>query len=169
MFNTSIHWTTFFYLLIDTFIFVFALLKSLNHRLTNLNRYLLLAFLFVMYNLTGGFLPFDGFPGPFILQYVITYGVAMFMGIYLFYYIYMEYDISFLNVHLSIKRISVFGLACFVFLFLAPYFLTNGLEVGRVLFRVPVTFIGFYFFFAFYLLHKENEIETRMTTEKHSF
>lgn len=150
MFGTSIHWTTFFYLLIDSFILIFALIKSLNNRNTDINRYLLLAFLFVLYNLTGGFLPYDNFPGPFILQYIITYGVAIFMGVYLFYYIYKEYDISFLNFHLKISRIAIFGTLCFIFLFLLPYFITNTLNIGRILFTVPVASISLYFLWAFY-------------------
>ena len=150
MFGTSIHWTTFFYLLVDTFLLIFALVQSSRSRYTNLNRYLVLASLFVLYNLTGGFLPFDGFPGPFILQYVITYGVALTMGIYLFHYIYREYDIRFLNVHLTISNISIYGVLCFLGLFLLPYYFTQSLDIARVCFTVPISLICFYFLWAFY-------------------
>ena len=126
MFGTSIHWTTFFYLLIDTFLLIFAAVQSIRSRHNNLNSYLILAGLFVFYNLTGGFLPFDNFPGPFILQYIITYGVAITMGIYFFHYIYKEYDIRFLNVQLTITNIAIFGISLF------PWFISS-----------PLLFYGF--------------------------
>ena len=150
MFGTSIHWTTFFYLLIDTFLLVIAIIQSSRNRYTNLNRYLVLAGLFVLYNLTGGFLPFDGFPGPFILQYVITYGVAITMGIFLFHYIYREYDVRILNVHLTIANISIYGALCFFGLFLLPYYFTGSLDTARVCFTVPISLICLYFLWAFY-------------------
>lgn len=150
MFGTSIHWTTFFYLLTDTFIVTFAFLHSANHKQNNLHRYLVLGLLFVLYNLTGGFLPFDNFPGPFILQYIITYSVAIVMGIYLFYYIYKEYDINLLNSHLTITNISIYGAVCFFGLYLFPYYLTKSIDVARVSFTVPVSFISLYFVWAFY-------------------
>ena len=149
MFGTSIHWTTFFYLLIDTFILIFAIFQNTRLRHNNLKRYLGLAILFVLYNFTGGFLPFDSFPGPFILQYIITYLVAMTMGIYLFYYIYKEYDITFLNVHLTISNISIYGLLCFLGLYLLPYHLTGSIDIARMAFALPVGLISFYFLWAF--------------------
>ncbi len=149
MFGTSIHWTTFFYLLIDTFILIFAIIQAKRNRYSNLNRYLVLALLFVLYNLTGGFLPFDNFPGPFILQYIITYGIAMTMGIYLFHYVYKEYDIDFLNTHLTISNISIYGTLCFFGLYLLPYYFTNSIDIARLCFTIPVSIISFYFLWAF--------------------
>ena len=149
MFGTSIHWTTFFYLLIDTALLIIAVIQSSRNRY-NLNRYLILAVLFVLYNLTGGFLPFDGFPGPFILQYIITYGVALTMGIYLFHYIYREYDIHFLNVHLSISNLSIYATLCFFGLYLLPYYFTGSIDIARICFTVPVSLICLYFLWSFY-------------------
>ena len=149
MFGTSIHWTTFFYLLIDIFILWVAYTQSNKLKHKNLKRFLILASLFVLYNLTGGFLPINHFPGPFILQYVITYGVAMTMGIYLFYYIYEEYDIEFLNVHLTISNIAIYGVLCFFGLYLLPYYFTNSIDIARICFAVPVSGICLYFLYSF--------------------
>ena len=150
MFGTSIHWTTFFYLLIDTFLLLFAIFKAAGSPYFKLHRYLVLAGLFVLYNLTGGFLPFESFPGPFILQYVITYGVALTMGIYLFHYIYREYDIHFLNAHLTILNLSIFAVVCFFGFYLLPYYLSNSIFVARVCFAIPVSLFCLYFAWAFY-------------------
>lgn len=97
MFDTSIHWTTFYYLLIDTAIVLFAFHLSRKSERNDLNRYLILGCLFIIYNFTGGFLPIDNFPAPFILQYIITYGVAIGLCIYIIYYLYKEYDIEILK------------------------------------------------------------------------
>ena len=150
MFGTSIHWTTFFYLLIDTFLLLFAIFKAAENQYFKLKRYLVLSGLFVLYNLTGGFLPFESFPGPFILQYIITYGVALTMGIYLFHYIYREYDIHFLDAHLTILNLSIFGVVCFIGFYLLPYYLSNSILVARVCFAIPVSLFCLYFGWAFY-------------------
>lgn len=150
MFGTSIHWTTFFLLLTDIIILIFAVIHSARLQHNNINRFLILSFLFVLYNSTGGFLPFDNFPGPFILQYIITYSVALTMGIYLFYYIYKEYDIRVLESFLTIKNIAVYGGLCFLVLFLVPYFLTDSVDKSRIYFTIPVSAICIYFFLAFY-------------------
>ena len=52
MFGTSIHWTTFFYLLIDTFIVLLTLYFSRKKTRSSLRRFLYLGILFVAYNAT---------------------------------------------------------------------------------------------------------------------
>ena len=150
MFNTSIHWTTFFYLLIDSLVLIFALIQAKKFKHNKLNRYLILAVLFIAYNFTGGFLPFETFPGPFILQYIISYGVAITTVIYLIYYMYNEYNIRFLKPHLTIFNIALFMVLCFLGLFLLPFYFTNSLYESRVLFIFPTIAICFYFTWAFY-------------------
>ena len=150
MFNTPIHWTTFFYLLVDTFILLFAFIQSAKLKNSNLNRYLFLGLLFVTYNLTGGFLPFEKFPGPIILQYIITYGVAITMSVYLIYYFLKEYDIDFLNPHLTIANIVIYSAVCFFGFFLFPYYLSSSIEVARISFIIPISFICIYILWAFY-------------------
>lgn len=150
MFGTSIHWTTFFLLLIDLIILIFAIIYSTRLKHNNINRFLILSFLFVLYNFTGGFLPYENFPGPFILQYIVTYSVSLTMGIYLFYYIYKEYDIRILESFLTIKNLVIYGTICFLVLFLLPYFITNSVDKSRVYFTIPISAICIYFFIAFY-------------------
>lgn len=150
MFGTSIHWTTFFLLLVDTAFFTIAYFQSARLKHNNLNSYLVLALLFILYNFTGGFLPYDGFPGPFILQYIITYGVAITMGVYLFQYLYREYDIRILDLHLTITTLSVYAALCFFALFLFPYYLTGSLDIARKSFTIPVSLVCLYFLWAFY-------------------
>lgn len=150
MFGTSIHWTTFFYLLIDTFIVLLTLYFSRKKTRSSLRRFLYLGILFVAYNATGGFLPIDNFPGPFILQYIITYGVAIALCVYIVYYLYKEYDIVVLKFNSSIRNLAILASVSFVVLFLIPYFLTDSLNSARFLFTIPISAIAFVFLFIFY-------------------
>ena len=150
MFGTSIHWTTFFYLLIDTVIVLLTLYFSRKKTRSSLRRFLYLGILFVAYNATGGFLPIDNFPGPFILQYIITYGVAIALCVYIVYYLYKEYDIVVLKFNSSIRNLAILASVSFVVLFLIPYFLTDSLNSARFLFTIPISVIAFIFLFIFY-------------------
>lgn len=150
MFGTSLHWTTFFYLLIDILIVVFVFFQSQRLKHNNLNRFLILGCLFILYNFTGGLLPIESFPGPFILQYIITYGVAIAMCVYVVHYLYNEYDITFLKFRLTVANIAYYVVGCFLLLFLLPYFLTNSIDAGRLYFSLPVSTICLYICFAFF-------------------
>ncbi|RTE54235.1 LuxR family transcriptional regulator [Arenibacter aquaticus] len=150
MFGTSIHWTTFFYLLVDTFIVLLTLYFSRKKTRSSLRRFLYLGILFIAYNATGGFLPVENFPGPFILQYIITYGVAIALCVYIVYYLYKEYDIVVLKFNSSIRNLAILASVSFVVLFLIPYFLTESLKSARFLFTIPISIIAFIFLFIFY-------------------
>ncbi|AXT62417.1 LuxR family transcriptional regulator [Aquimarina sp. AD10] len=150
MFGTSIHWTTFFYLLLDTVIVLFTLYYSTRRYSSGYKRFFYLGILFITYNLTGGFLPIDNFPGPFILQYIITYGVAISLCVYIVYYLYKEYDIVVLKYNSSIRNLAILVSASFIVLFLIPYFFTNSLNSSRLLFTIPISIIAFLFLGMFY-------------------
>ena len=145
MFGTSIHWTTFFYLLLDTVIVLFTIYYSTRKESSGYKRFLCLGILFITYNLTGGFLPIENFPGPFILQYIITYGVAIALCVYIVYYLYKEYDIVVLKYNSSIRNLAIF-----IILFLIPYFYTYSLNSSRLLFTIPVSIMAFVFLGMFY-------------------
>ncbi|AYN66495.1 LuxR family transcriptional regulator [Euzebyella marina] len=150
MFGTSIHWTTFFYLLIDTVIVLLTFYFSRRNARSSLRRFLYLGILFITYNATGGFLPIENFPGPFILQYIITYGVAIALCVYIVYYLYKEYDIVVLKFNSSIKNLAFLASGSYVVLFLMPYFLTDSLDAARFLFTIPISLIAFIFLIIFY-------------------
>ncbi len=150
MFDTSIHWTTFFYLLIDTAIVLFAFYHLKKSKQNSLYRFIYLGCLFIAYNFTGGFLPIDNFPGPFILQYIITYGVAITLCIYIIYYMYKEYDIVFLQYNSTVRNLSILAIISFIALFLIPYFLTTSLDLARYLFTIPISILAFIFLGIFY-------------------
>ena len=150
MFGTSIHWTTFFYLLLDIVIVLFTLYYSTRKDSSGYKRFLWLGVLFINYNLTGGFLPIENFPGPLIVQYIITYGVAIALCVYILYYLYKEYDIVVLKYNSSIKNLAILVSSSFIILFLVPYFFTYSLDSSRLLFTVPISILAFVFLGMFY-------------------
>jgi DNA-binding CsgD family transcriptional regulator len=150
MFGTSIHWTTFFYLLLDTVIVLFTLYYSARKDSSGYKRFLSLGVLFIIYNLTGGFLPIENFPGPFIFQYIITYGVAITLCVYVLYYLYKEFDIIVLKYNSSIRNLAILTSGSFIILFLVPYFFTYSLDSSRLLFTIPISILAFVFLGMFY-------------------
>lgn len=150
MFDTSIHWTTFFYLLLDTFIVLFTLYQTKKSKRNSLNRFLNLGLIFIAYNITGGFLPIDSLPGPLILQYIVTYGVAINLCVYIVYYLYKEYDIVVFRFRFSIRNLVLATSGSFIVLFLIPYFFTNSLNSSRLLFTIPISVFAIIFLGLFY-------------------
>lgn len=150
MFDTSIHWTTFFYLLIDTIIVLFAVIQNVKLKRLSLRRYITLGLLYIVYNLSGGFLPTESFPDPIIIQYIITYGVAIALCVYIIYYLHKDYDIVLLKFQFSIRNITILLISSFILLFLIPYFLTNSLNSARLFFTIPISIVAFIFLALFY-------------------
>ncbi|MCM4172336.1 LuxR family transcriptional regulator [Arenibacter sp. TNZ] len=150
MFGTSIHWITFFYLLLDTLIVLLTIYFSRRNARSSLRRFLYLGLLFIVYNATGGFLPVENFPGPIILQYIITYGVAIALCVYIVYYLYKEYDIVVLKFNSSIRNLTIFTVGSYLILFLMPYFLTGSLDSARFLFTIPISVAAMVFLIIFY-------------------
>lgn len=157
MFGTSLHWTTFFYTLIDLILIILAFIQSKRLEHTNLSRYIILGALFVVYNLTGGLLPIDTFPGPFITQYIITYGVAIATCVYVVKYLYNEYDIVVLKFRLTVSNIAYYVIACFLLLFLVPYYFNQSIELSRIYFSIPVSAICLYICWAFFKKISDSE------------
>jgi len=149
MFGTSIHWTTFFYLLLDIIIVVIASFHAACQRRISLKRYIVLGLLFITYNITGGFLPIQHRLFPIFTQYLITYGVSISLCIYIAYYLYKEYDITILQAHFSIENIIVLMLLCFTALFVIPFLVTNSIGIARMFFTIPILVIALYFCWAF--------------------
>ncbi|MFC3876707.1 helix-turn-helix domain-containing protein [Winogradskyella maritima] len=150
MFGTAIHWTTFFYLLLDTIIVAITFYYSNTKPCSTLNRFLNLGVLFILYNTSGGFLPSEHFPGPIIIQYVITYSITIALCVYMVYYLYKEYDIEVLEYNSSIKNLSILAGGGFAVLFLLPYFLTDSLNSARLIFTIPISVVAIIFLVIFY-------------------
>ncbi len=132
MFGTSIHWATFFYLLIDIVIVLYLLYVSCKKTHSSLKHFVYLGFSIIAYNITGGFLPIDNFPDPLIIQYIITYSVAIFLCLYIIYYLYKEYDIVVLKYNLTLKKVIL--ITCFVSIHhIVLYFILSHVNCSNII------------------------------------
>lgn len=149
MFGTSLHWATFFFVLVDVLIVAVFLINYARNPGTS-KRFLLLGALFIIYTLFGGLFPLHQFPGPLILQYILLYSLGIGLCIYLILYLYADFNIRFHGSHASIKNLTFLSITLFAALFLIPYFLTGSIELARKLFTIPISFIAISVLWMFY-------------------
>ena len=150
MFGTSIHWSTFFYLLLDTVLVLLTLYLSRKNRQTSQKRFICIGYLFVAYNLTGGFLPTENYQGPLIIQYLITYSIAIILCLYIIYYFFETYNLVVLKYNLSVRNLTLLTVFLFIVLFLIPYYYNGSISTSMYLFMTPMSIIAIAVLFIFY-------------------
>jgi len=159
VYSSSMHWIVLFICIVISLIIVFQLLKIIfsKHKTIKASyRYLVLAILFLLYNVLNGLLPNEFLPGPLFLQYIATYSISIIMCIYLVWYLYIEFNVITPNPFFKIKNLSIILLLCFLFLFIIPYYYTNSLKFARSLFLVFPIFLSITFLIYFFMtLRKE--------------
>lgn len=153
------HWIVLFTCILIGFIIIFQVFyicysnqKPSKEKL----RYLYLAILFLLYNVFNGLLPNTSLPGPLIMQYVITYGISIFMCIYLIWYLYNEFNIITPNYFFQVKNLTVILSVSFLLLFIVPYFFSYSLNSSRSLFLIlPILLSSIFFIYFLKVITKE--------------
>ncbi|GAL63706.1 DNA-binding response regulator [Algibacter lectus] len=156
---SSMHWIVLFTCILIGFTIIFQVFyicysnqKPSKEKL----RYLYLAILFLLYNVFNGLLPNTSLPGPLILQYVITYGISIFMCIYLIWYLYNEFNIITPNYFFQVKNLTVILSVSFLLLFIVPYFFSYSLNSSRSLFLIlPILLSSIFFIYFLKVITKE--------------
>ncbi|HET7117891.1 MAG TPA: response regulator [Hanamia sp.] len=125
----SIELVIFFYLLIY---------KSArpDDKTTILN--IVLIFLLIIYNVTGGLLPDPNLPGSVFIQEVIAYGTGFITPCFFPYYIYKAFGLEKMKFH-AYRGVYLFLLLPY-FLFVIVYAVTNNLEIAKNLLALPVLY-----------------------------
>ncbi|MEJ5962888.1 helix-turn-helix transcriptional regulator [Pedobacter immunditicola] len=115
VFGTEMHVVTFIFSVLEISMFIFLLPGYLN-RPDNKQRfwYLILLFLLILYNVTGGLLPDSEYSMPIYVQNIIAYGSGFLMASYFPFYFYKAFDLKLLRFH------ALYGVPLFLLL---PYFL----------------------------------------------
>ena len=156
---SSMHWIVLFTCFLIGFTIIFQVLhicysnqKPSKEKL----RYLYLAILFLLYNVLNGLLPNTSLPGPLILQYVITYGISIFMCIYLIWYLYQKFNIITPNYFFQVKNLTIILSISFLLLFIVPYFFSYSLNSSRSLFLIlPILLSSIFFIYFLKVITKE--------------
>lgn len=114
VFDTEMHLVTFIFVLLEVLLFFYQFIHFLQ-RPQDKGRmwYLILLFLLIVYNITGGLFPDPNIDISIVIQNIIAYGSGFLMASYFPYYFYRGFELKRLRFH------AVYG----VFLFLLlPYF-----------------------------------------------
>lgn len=114
VFGTQVHIVTFIFILLEAIMLVFqAAFYFLRPQELNRRLYLLLIFLMLFYNITGGLFPDPSITTiPVSIQEMIAYGSGFLMASYFPYYFYQAFDLKQLRWH------ALYGVPLFLFL---PY------------------------------------------------
>lgn len=137
VFGTQMHLTTFIFVSIEVVIFFYLVIFRLarpDDRTVPLN--LVLIFLLLFYNISGGLLPDPKLPGSYFSQVSIAYATGFITPCYFPYYVYKAFGLTRLKFHAYIGA-YVFLLFPYL-LFVVAFALSGDLRVAQILLVFPV-------------------------------
>lgn len=139
--GTQMHIITFVFICIEIVIFLYLLIYRLarpDDKKTYLN--ILLVFLLIVYNMTGGLLPDPNLPGSYFTQMVLAYSTGFITPCYFPFYMYRAFELEKMKFH---AYVGVFSCLIFPYLlFVAVFAFTNDLESAKNLLILPVVYGG---------------------------
>lgn len=157
-YSSSMHWIVLFMCIVISLIIIFQLNRIFfSKQKTNKAsyQYLILAIIFLLYNVFNGLLPNHSLPGPLFLQYVITYVISIMMCIYLVWYLYKQFNIITPNRLFKIKNLIVILSICLVLFFIIPYYYSGSIDFARSLFLIFPTILSIIFLVYFFSIIKQ--------------
>ncbi|SDH53045.1 regulatory protein, luxR family [Mucilaginibacter gossypii] len=158
VFGTQVHIVTFIFILLEASMLVFqAALYFLRPQELNRLLYLLLLFLMLFYNITGGLFPDPSIKMiPVNIQEMIAYGSGFLMASYFPYYFYQAFNLKQLRWH------ALYGVPLFLFLpylifFVIVYSINGNLNVDiRYGMIVPFAYALVLLWVMFKAIHYQN-------------
>lgn len=139
VFGTQMHIVTFIFVSIEIVIFFYLLIYKLarpDDRITFLN--IVLIFLLIIYNVTGGLLPDPKFPGSFFTQKIIAYATGFIVPCYFPYYVYKAFVLEKMKFH-AFRGVFLFLMLPYI-LFVTIFAISNNLDTAKNLFVIPVLY-----------------------------
>jgi len=139
VFGTQMHIVTFLFVSIEFVIFFYLVIFRLarpDDKITMLN--LILIFLLLVYNITGGLLPDPKLPGSFFLQEIIAYATGFITPCYFPYYVFKAFDLKKLRFH-AYKGVYLFLILPYC-LFVFVFWISDDLRSAQNLLVIPVLY-----------------------------
>ena len=133
------HIITFIFVSIEIVIFFYLLIYKLarpDDKTTFLN--VVLIFLLITYNVTGGLLPDPNLPGSIFIQEVIAYGTGFITPCYFPYYVYKAFGLEKMKFH-AFKGVYLFLLLPYL-LFVIVFAISNNLDTTKNILILPVLY-----------------------------
>jgi signal transduction histidine kinase/DNA-binding NarL/FixJ family response regulator len=139
VFGTQMHIVTFIFVSIEIVIFFYLLIYKLarpEDRTTFLN--IVLIFLLITYNITGGLLPDPNLPGSFFVQESIAYATGFITPCYFPYYVYKAFGLKKMKFH-AYKGVYLFLILPYL-LFVIVFDISNELDTAKNILILPVLY-----------------------------
>ncbi len=139
VFGTQMHIITFLFVSIEIVIFFYLVVFRLarpDDKTTSLN--LILIFLLLIYNVTGGLLPDPKLPGSFFLQEVIAYATGFITPCYFPFYVYKAFGLTKLKFH-AYKGVYIFLILPYC-IFVLVFWISRDLKAAQNLLIIPVLY-----------------------------
>lgn len=128
VFGTQMHIVTFVFVVLEIGMFFYQFIYYLS-RTQEKNRYwyLILLFLLILYNITGGLFPDANIGIPIIVQNIVAYGSGFVMASYFPFYFYKAFHLERLRFH-ALYGIYVFLIVPFILFFVIEYSISGNLQ-----------------------------------------
>lgn len=128
--GTQMHIVTFVFILLEIAMFFYQFIYYLS-RPQDKNRlwYMILLFLLIVYNITGGLFPDPEINIPIVTQTIIAYGSGFLMASYFPYYFYKGFNLKRLRFH-AIYGVFFFLILPYIIFFVIGYSLNGNLDLA---------------------------------------
>lgn len=139
VFGTQMHIVTFLFVSIEIVIFFYLVVFRLarpDDKTTSLN--LVLIFLLLIYNVSGGLLPDPKLPGSFFFQEVIAYATGFITPCYFPFYVYKAFGLTKLKFH-AYKGVYIFLILPYC-IFVLVFWISRDLKAAQNLLIIPVLY-----------------------------
>lgn len=130
VFGTEMHLVTLIFIILEVIMFFYQLVYYL-YRPEDKNRfwYLILLFLLITYNITGGLFPDPKINLPIVTQNILAYGSGFLMASYFPFYFYKGFELKTLRFH-AIYGVPLFLLVPFIVFFVIAYSINRNLDIA---------------------------------------
>lgn len=139
VFGTQMHIVTFLFVCAELVIFCYLLIYRLA-RPDDKSAYLniVLIFLLLIYNVTGGLLPDEKMPGHYKLQMSIAYATGFITPCYFPYYVYHAFYLKKMKYH-AYRGVFIFLIAPYI-LFVLLFVLSGNLDTAKNILILPTAY-----------------------------
>lgn len=137
--GTQMHTVTFIFVCIEIVILFYLLIYRLarpDDKVTHLN--IVLIFLLLTYNVTGGLLPDPKLPGSYFIQMAVAYATGFITPCYFPYYIYKAFGLDKMKFHAH-KGVYIFLILPYL-LFVTVFAVSSSLQTAQILLILPVIY-----------------------------
>lgn len=139
VFGTQMHIVTFIFVSIEIVIFFYLAIFRLSRphdKITDLN--LILIFLLIVYNVSGGLLPDEKLPGSYFIQEAIAYATGFITPCFFSYYVYKAFSLDKMKFH-ALRGFFIFLILPYL-LFVFVFWLSKDLKRAQNLLVIPVLY-----------------------------